>query len=180
MKVVLFCGGYGMRMRNTIHDDIPKPMQMVGPRPLLWHVMRYYAHFGHKDFVLCLGYRGDLLREYFLNYNECVSNDFTLSEGGRKIDLLIPHQVNQRIIDAALESTEFPAKICSTASRYWASAMPSPASPKRWRGCRSSRPPASRCWWWSIHAASSFRRRSWTRFRNSGSWATSRTASLTI
>ena len=49
--------------------------------------MRYYAHFGHKDFILCLGYRGDLIREYFLNYNECMSNDFTLSEGGRKVEL---------------------------------------------------------------------------------------------
>ena len=50
--------------------------------------MRYYAHYGHKDFVLCLGYRGDQIREYFLNYNECLSNDFVMSEGGRKIELL--------------------------------------------------------------------------------------------
>ena len=56
MKVVLFCGGYGMRMRNSPVDDVPKPMQMVGPRPLIWHVMRYYAHYGHKEFILCLGY----------------------------------------------------------------------------------------------------------------------------
>ena len=56
MKVVLFCGGYGMRMRNSADDGMPKPMQMVGPRPLIWHVMRYYAHFGHKEFILCLGY----------------------------------------------------------------------------------------------------------------------------
>ncbi len=54
MKVVLFCGGYGMRMRNSSDDMIPKPMQMVGPRPLIWHVMRYYAHFGHTEFILCL------------------------------------------------------------------------------------------------------------------------------
>ena len=58
MKVVLFCGGYGMRMRNGTADDVPKPMAMVGPRPLIWHVMRYYAHYGHKEFILCLGYRG--------------------------------------------------------------------------------------------------------------------------
>ena len=56
MKVVLFCGGYGMRMRDQRGDGMPKPMQMVGPRPLIWHVMRYYAHFGHKEFILCLGY----------------------------------------------------------------------------------------------------------------------------
>ncbi|WP_179467615.1 sugar phosphate nucleotidyltransferase [Mycolicibacterium vinylchloridicum] len=81
MKVVLFCGGYGMRMRNTIHDDIPKPMQMVGPRPLLWHVMRYYAHFGHKEFILCLGYGASRIKEYFLQYRETESNDFVMRDG---------------------------------------------------------------------------------------------------
>ncbi len=86
MKVVLFCGGYGMRMRNGVHDDLPKPMQAVGPRPLLWHVMRYYAHFGHKDFILCLGYGGVRIREYFLTYQEALSNDFTLRNN--RIELL--------------------------------------------------------------------------------------------
>ncbi|EHB58551.1 Glucose-1-phosphate cytidylyltransferase [Mycolicibacterium rhodesiae JS60] len=81
MKVVLFCGGYGMRMRNTIHDDIPKPMQMLGPRPLLWHVMRYYAHFGHKEFILCLGYGASRIKEYFLEYRETESNDFVMRDG---------------------------------------------------------------------------------------------------
>jgi len=87
MKVVLFCGGLGTRLREH-SDTIPKPLVNIGIRPIIWHLMRYYAHYGHKDFVLALGYRGDLLREYFLNYNECLSNDFTLSEGGRRIDLL--------------------------------------------------------------------------------------------
>jgi glucose-1-phosphate cytidylyltransferase len=59
----------------------------VGFRPIIWHLMRYYAHFGHKDFILCLGYRGHMIREYFLNYNECMSNDFTLSRGGRQVDI---------------------------------------------------------------------------------------------
>lgn len=86
MKVVLFCGGYGMRMRNSAHDDIPKPMQMVGPRPLLWHVMRYYAHFGHKEFILCLGYGGLHIKEYFLTYQEAVSNDFVMH--GDRVDLV--------------------------------------------------------------------------------------------
>ena len=86
MKVVLFCGGLGTRLREH-SDTIPKPLVTVGYRPIIWHLMRYYAHFGHRDFVLCLGYRGDLIREYFLNYNEAMSNDFTLSDGGRKIDL---------------------------------------------------------------------------------------------
>ena len=87
MKVVLFCGGLGTRLREH-SDTIPKPLVNVGYRPVLWHLMRYYAHYGHKDFILCLGYRGDMIREYFLNYNECMSNDFVLSEGGRKVELL--------------------------------------------------------------------------------------------
>ncbi|MET0237485.1 MAG: glucose-1-phosphate cytidylyltransferase [Kibdelosporangium sp.] len=81
MKVVLFCGGYGMRMRNGLADDVPKPMQMVGPRPLLWHVMRYYAHFGHTEFILCLGYGAHHIKDFFLNYQETASNDFVLREG---------------------------------------------------------------------------------------------------
>jgi len=86
MKVVLFCGGLGTRLREH-SDTVPKPLVGVGYRPILWHLMRYYAHYGHKDFILCLGYRGDLIREYFLKYNECMSNDFTLSEGGRRVEL---------------------------------------------------------------------------------------------
>ena len=81
MKVVLFCGGYGMRMRNSADDSMPKPMQMVGPRPLLWHVMRYYAHFGHKEFILCLGYGASHIKDYFLTYQEATSNDFVMHGG---------------------------------------------------------------------------------------------------
>jgi glucose-1-phosphate cytidylyltransferase len=87
LKVVLFCGGLGMRLRDY-SDQIPKPMVPVGGRPVLWHVMKYYAHFGHKDFILCLGYRGDVIKDYFLNYSECLSNDFVMSEGGRRLDLM--------------------------------------------------------------------------------------------
>ena len=61
MKVVLFCGGLGTRLREH-SDTIPKPLVNIGTRPILWHLMRYYAHFGHKDFVLALGYRGDLIK----------------------------------------------------------------------------------------------------------------------
>jgi glucose-1-phosphate cytidylyltransferase len=86
MKVVLFCGGLGTRLREH-SETIPKPLVNVGVRPIIWHLMRYYAHFGHNEFILCLGYRGDLIREYFLNYNECISNDFTLSQGGRSVEL---------------------------------------------------------------------------------------------
>ncbi len=85
MKVVLFCGGLGLRIRDA--DDIPKPMVTIGYRPILWHVMKYYAHFGHKDFILCLGYRADAVKNYFLNYNECTSNDFVLSAGGKNLEL---------------------------------------------------------------------------------------------
>jgi glucose-1-phosphate cytidylyltransferase len=80
MKVVLFCGGYGMRMRDGA-SDVPKPMTTVGPRPLIWHVMRYYAHFGHRDFVLCLGYGAHHIKDFFLNYDETASNDFVLRGG---------------------------------------------------------------------------------------------------
>jgi glucose-1-phosphate cytidylyltransferase len=87
MKVVLFCGGLGTRLRENV-DGIPKPMVTIGYRPVLWHVMNYYAHFGHKDFILCLGYRADLIKQYFLTYSECISNDFVLSNGGRSLKLL--------------------------------------------------------------------------------------------
>ena len=87
MKVVLFCGGLGMRLRDY-SETIPKPMVNIGYRPILWHVMKYYAHFGHKDFILCLGHRADAVKNYFLNYNECASNDFVLSGGGKKLELL--------------------------------------------------------------------------------------------
>lgn len=87
MKVVLFCGGLGMRLRDYA-DNVPKPMVPLGYRPIIWHVMKYYAHFGHRDFILCLGYRGDMIKHYFLNYEETVSNDFVLSEGGRRRELL--------------------------------------------------------------------------------------------
>jgi glucose-1-phosphate cytidylyltransferase len=87
MKVVLFCGGEGMRMRGY-SEDVPKPMVTIGERPIIWHVMKYYAHFGHKDFILCLGYKGNFIKEYFLNYQESVSNNFTLSQGGRRLDFM--------------------------------------------------------------------------------------------
>ena len=77
MKVVIFCGGLGTRLREH-SDTIPKPLVNVGFRPILWHLMRYYAHYGHTEFILCLGYRGDLVRDYFLRYDEAMTNDFTL------------------------------------------------------------------------------------------------------
>ena len=82
MKVVLFCGGAGMRIREY-SDQIPKPMVPIGYRPMLWHVMKSYAQYGFKDFILCLGYKSNVIKEYFMNYDERVSNDFVM-EGGRE------------------------------------------------------------------------------------------------
>ena len=93
MKVVLFCGGLGMRLREYA-ENVPKPMVPIGYRPILWHLMKYYAHHGHKDFILCLGYRGDSIRHYFLNYEECMTNDFVMTDGGRT-----RHLVNSDIED---------------------------------------------------------------------------------
>jgi glucose-1-phosphate cytidylyltransferase len=87
MKVVLFCGGLGLRLREH-SESIPKPMVTIGYRPVLWHVMKYYAHFGHRDFILALGYKADVIKEYFLRYNEALSNDFVLGGGGAEIELL--------------------------------------------------------------------------------------------
>ncbi|MBC7952156.1 MAG: glucose-1-phosphate cytidylyltransferase [Rhodospirillaceae bacterium] len=105
MKVVLFCGGLGMRMRDY-SQTMPKPMAMLRNRPLIWHVMRWYAHWGHKDFVLCLGHRGEAIKEYFLGYNEALSNDFILSNGGREVELLAEDIRDWRItfVDTGLNS----------------------------------------------------------------------------
>jgi glucose-1-phosphate cytidylyltransferase len=87
VKVVLFCGGLGLRMRSHV-DAAPKPMMSIGDRPVLWHVMRYYAHFGHTEFILCLGYGAAAVKKYFLTYEETQSNDFVLSKGGQHVQLI--------------------------------------------------------------------------------------------
>jgi glucose-1-phosphate cytidylyltransferase len=81
-------------------------MVPLGYRPLLWHVMRYYAHFGHKDFILCLGYKADSIKKYFLEYEETVSNDFVITDGGRKVDLLASdiHDWKITFVDTGLNS----------------------------------------------------------------------------
>jgi glucose-1-phosphate cytidylyltransferase len=86
MKVVLFCGGLGTRLREH-SSTIPKPLVPIGYRPILWHLMRYYAHYGHTEFILCLGYGGDLVRKYFLHYEEEMTNDFTLNGKDRQVEL---------------------------------------------------------------------------------------------
>lgn len=87
MKVVLFAGGLGTRLRDY-DENVPKPMVTVGYRPIMWNLMKYYAHFGHKDFILCLGYKADVIKKYFLEYNEAASNDFVFADGGNKVELL--------------------------------------------------------------------------------------------
>ena len=105
MKVVLFCGGMGMRLRDY-SETIPKPMVEIGYRPVLWHVMKYYASFGHKEFILCLGYKADIIKKYFLNYDECISNNFVLSNGGKDVKLLNTdtHDWNITFVDTGLNS----------------------------------------------------------------------------
>ncbi len=105
MKVVLFCGGFGTRLQGH-EENIPKPMVRVGYRPILWHVMKYYAHYGHKDFILCLGYKADVIKNYFLNYDECISNDFVMTNGGASLHLLNSdiHDWNITFVDTGLYS----------------------------------------------------------------------------
>jgi len=105
VKVVIFCGGQGLRMREA-SDVVPKPMVPIGNRPVLWHVMKYYAHFGFTDFVLCLGYKAEAIKHFFLTYNEAMANDFVLSEGGANIHLLKTdiHNWNITFVDTGLNA----------------------------------------------------------------------------
>ena len=125
MKVVLFCGGLGTRLGGE-SNNVPKPMVKIGYRPILWHIMKYYAHYGHKDFILCLGYKADIIKEYFLNYNEFISCDFTMCNGTRKrtarqsdiadwnitfVDTGLKSNVGQRLkaVDSYLEGEDPPS-----------------------------------------------------------------------
>lgn len=105
MKVVLFCGGLGTRLRE-FSDTIPKPLVNIGPRPIIWHIMRYYAHHGHKDFILCLGYRGDLIRKYFLEYDPYIDQNFVLSGSKSQIESGVSDIADWRItfVDTGLHS----------------------------------------------------------------------------
>lgn len=85
MKVAILCGGRGTRLRE-LTEVIPKPMVEVGGRPILWHIMKAYSHYGSKDFILCLGYKGDVIRNYFLRY-DLLNSDFTVELGSKRITL---------------------------------------------------------------------------------------------
>jgi len=106
MKVVIFCGGFGVRMGEET-QRVPKPLIPVGSRPILWHIMKWYASWGYDDFILCLGYKGESVKEYFLGYNEALSNDFVLSNGGRDVELLGSDISGWRItfVDTGIQST---------------------------------------------------------------------------
>jgi glucose-1-phosphate cytidylyltransferase len=106
MKVVLFCGGLGTRLRDY-SEQIPKPLVEVGSRPIMLHMMRYYAHYGHKEFILCLGHRGSTIKEYFRNYDECLHNDFVYQDGGKSVELLKRDIADWRItfVDTGQRST---------------------------------------------------------------------------
>ena len=108
MKVVIFCGGLGVRMGEET-QSVPKPMVEIGGRPILWHILRYYAAWGHNDFVLCLGYRGDVVKRYFLEYNGAMLNDFVLDRNGdgTKVKLLSQDLEEWRItfVDTGMNAT---------------------------------------------------------------------------
>jgi glucose-1-phosphate cytidylyltransferase len=89
MKVVLLAGGLGTRLREET-EFRPKPMVAIGGRPILWHIMKTYAHYGHREFVVCLGYKGDVIRDYFLNY-EVRHRDVTVTLGSRDVQVHTPH-----------------------------------------------------------------------------------------
>jgi len=96
MKVVLFCGGLGTRIREY-SESIPKPMIPVGHQPILWHVMNYYSQHGHRDFVLCLGYKASTVKEYFLNLKPQAYADCVVSSHGGRVEYIGPPREEWRI-----------------------------------------------------------------------------------
>jgi glucose-1-phosphate cytidylyltransferase len=82
MKAVILCGGLGTRLKEETEFK-PKPMVKIGERPILWHIMKIYSHYGFKDFLICLGYKGSMIKEYFLNY-KIMNNDFTIQLGNKE------------------------------------------------------------------------------------------------
>ena len=86
MIAAILAGGQGTRLSEETRVK-SKAMVRIGDQPILWHLMKYYAHYGHKEFILCLGYKADKIKDYFLNYKEYISNDFTMTNGGKSIEL---------------------------------------------------------------------------------------------
>ncbi len=105
MKVVLFCGGLGLRFRDDA-PDTPKPLGMIGDRPILWHLMSYYAHFGHKEFILCLGYRAAAIKAYFVCGGREPEPGSPAAEELEKVDVVHDYQGDWtiRFVDSGLDS----------------------------------------------------------------------------
>ncbi len=103
MKTILFCGGLGTRIRDY-SENVPKPMIAVGDKPILWHLMHYYSQYGHRDFVLCLGYKANVIKEFFLNHRPHVYADCVMSGFGDNVKTLGDPQRDWRItmIDTGL------------------------------------------------------------------------------
>jgi glucose-1-phosphate cytidylyltransferase len=106
VKVVIFCGGLGLRIRGY-SENVPKPMIRIGGQPILWHIMKYYAHFGHKDFILCLGYQGESIKRFFLDYDPRLTNNFILSPDPLEYETTENDLKEWRItfVDTGLDST---------------------------------------------------------------------------
>jgi glucose-1-phosphate cytidylyltransferase len=106
MKVVLFCGGMGTRLKE-FSETIPKPLVDVGGTPIIMQLMRYYAHFGHRDFIVCLGFGAEHIKQYFLTYDECLASDFVYAQGGKRIELASNHMSEWTItfVDTGLYTT---------------------------------------------------------------------------
>ena len=92
MKVVLFCGGLGTRIREY-SSNIPKPMVPIGNQPIIWHIMKYYSHYGHRDFILCLGYKANIIKEYFLNNRPALDIDNVDSNFCKKTHFLVQYVI---------------------------------------------------------------------------------------
>jgi glucose-1-phosphate cytidylyltransferase len=103
MKVVLFCGGMGTRIREY-SESIPKPMIPVGHQPIMWHIMQYYSQYGHRDFILCLGYKANIIKDFFLNYRPQTYADCVVSKHGAKVEFLstLPEDWRVSMIDTGI------------------------------------------------------------------------------
>jgi glucose-1-phosphate cytidylyltransferase len=96
MKVVLFCGGLGTRIREY-SENVPKPMVPIGHHPILWHVMQYYCQHGHRDFILGLGYKANVIKDYFLSYKQTATSDCVVSDFGKKVEILGERPLDWRV-----------------------------------------------------------------------------------
>ena len=102
MKVVILAGGYGTRL-SELTQVIPKPMVVIKNKPIIWHIMNYYAYYGHKEFIIALGYKAEVIKTYFLNYT-LLNNDFSIDFKNDKSKLLNPDVLDWKIdlIDTCL------------------------------------------------------------------------------